>query len=49
MNGVIFQTSDLKMGPNGDVLEWNNITFDPIQFKAETEAANKYIDLSTLT
>eukprot|EP00057_Strongylocentrotus_purpuratus_P019307 XP_011673781.1 PREDICTED: uncharacterized protein LOC754346 [Strongylocentrotus purpuratus] len=49
MNGVIFQTSDLKMGPNGDVLEWNNITFDPLQFKAETEAANKYIDLSTLT
>ena len=46
---MIFQTSDLKMGENGDVLEWNNITFDPKQFKAETEAGNKYIDLSTYT
>nr|XP_054769715.1 uncharacterized protein LOC129277583 [Lytechinus pictus] len=49
MDGVIFQTSDLKMDENGEVVEWNNITFDPGQFKAETEAGNKYIDLSTLT
>ena len=48
MNGIIFQTSDLRIGENGEVMEWNNITFNHKQFNAESEAASKYIDLSTL-
>ncbi|XP_071482394.1 uncharacterized protein [Diadema antillarum] len=48
MNGMIFQTSDLRIGENGEVVEWNNITFDPRQFNAETEEARRYTDLATL-